>query len=65
MAKVRKAVLAGSATAAFAASALIASAAQAGGLLLYEFGTGEPGLAAAGYAARARMHRRRSRTRPA
>ena len=53
MTKVRKPVLAGSATAAFAATALIASTAQAGGLLLYEFGTGEPGLAAAGYAARA------------
>ncbi len=30
-----------------------ANSAQAGGLLLYEFGTAEPGLAAAGYAARA------------
>ena len=51
--RVRRAVRTGSATAAFAATALIASTAQAGGLLLYEFGTGEPGLAAAGYAARA------------
>jgi long-chain fatty acid transport protein len=40
-------------TAAVAATALIAGTAQAGGLLLYEFGTAEPGLAAAGYAARA------------
>ena len=53
MTDVRRAVRTGSATAAFAATALIASTAQAGGLLLYEFGTGEPGLAAAGYAARA------------
>ena len=53
MTEVRGAVLAGTATAAFAATALIASTAQAGGLLLYEFGTAEPGLAAAGYAARA------------
>jgi long-chain fatty acid transport protein len=53
MTEVRRAVLAGSATAVFAATALIASTAQAGGLLLYEFGTAEPGLAAAGYAARA------------
>ena len=35
------------------AAALVAGSAQAGGLLLYEFGTAEPGLAAAGYAARA------------
>ena len=35
------------------AAALAAGGAQAGGLLLYEFGTAEPGLAAAGYAARA------------
>lgn len=35
------------------AAALAAGSAQAGGLLLYEFGTAEPGLAAAGYAARA------------
>ena len=48
-----RAVLSRSATAAVAASALIAGTAQAGGLLLYEFGTAEPGLAAAGYAARA------------
>jgi long-chain fatty acid transport protein len=34
-------------------AALAAGQAQAGGLLLYEFGTAEPGLAAAGYAARA------------
>jgi long-subunit fatty acid transport protein len=51
--EIRRRVLAGSATAAFAATALVASTAQAGGLLLYEFGTAEPGLAAAGYAARA------------
>jgi long-chain fatty acid transport protein len=36
-----------------AAAALGAGPAAAGGLLLYEFGTAEPGLAAAGYAARA------------
>jgi long-chain fatty acid transport protein len=36
-----------------AAAALGAGPATAGGLLLYEFGTAEPGLAAAGYAARA------------
>jgi len=36
-----------------AAAALGAGPAVAGGLLLYEFGTAEPGLAAAGYAARA------------
>jgi len=53
MTKSRRAALAGSTSAAFAATALIASTAQAGGLLLYEFGTAEPGLAAAGYAARA------------
>jgi long-chain fatty acid transport protein len=35
------------------AAILGAGPAQAGGLLLYEFGTAEPGLAAAGYAARA------------
>jgi len=35
------------------AAVLAASGAHAGGLLLYEFGTAEPGLAAAGYAARA------------
>lgn len=53
MTEVRRAVLAGSTRAAVAASVFIASAAQAGGLLLYEFGTAEPGVAAAGYAARA------------
>ena len=53
MTEVRRAVLAGAVTAAFAAIALTASTAQAGGLLLYEFGTAEPGLAAAGYAVRA------------
>jgi len=53
MTDVRRAILAGSVTASVAATALIASTAQAGGLLLYEFGTAEPGLAAAGYAARA------------
>lgn len=41
------------ATVALAAGLLIAGRAAAGGLLLYEFGTAEPGLAAAGYAARA------------
>ena len=51
MSRVRSAILAGSATAAFAATALVAALPQAGGLLLYEFGTAEPGLAAAGYAA--------------
>jgi long-chain fatty acid transport protein len=35
------------------AAVLAANPAQAGGLFLYEFGTAEPGLAAAGYAARA------------
>jgi long-chain fatty acid transport protein len=35
------------------AAILGAGSVQAGGLLLYEFGTAEPGLAAAGYAARA------------
>lgn len=53
MTEVRRVIFAGAATAAFAATALITSTAQAGGLLLYEFGTAEPGLAAAGYAARA------------
>ena len=53
MTKTSGALLAGSAMAAFLAAALMASAAQAGGLLLYEFGTAEPGFAAAGYAARA------------
>jgi long-chain fatty acid transport protein len=53
MIELRRAVLAGSTTAALAATTLIGSVAQAGGLLLYEFGTAEPGLAAAGYAARA------------
>jgi long-chain fatty acid transport protein len=53
MTELKRAALAGSAKVACAATALIASTAQAGGLLLYEFGTGEPGLAAAGYAARA------------
>ena len=53
MSEIRRAVLAGPGTAVFAATALIASTAQAGWLLLYEFGTAEPGLAAAGYAARA------------
>jgi len=53
MTTVGRKVLAGSATAAFTATAFIASTAQAGGLLLYEFGTAEPGFAAAGYAARA------------
>ena len=53
MTDVRRAVLAGSTTAALAATALLGSVAQAGGLLLYEYGTAEPGLAAAGYAARA------------
>ena len=43
MIRIRRTVRTGSATAAFAATALIASTAQAGGLLLYEFGTGEPG----------------------
>ncbi len=38
---------------AVAVAACAAGAAHAGGLLLYEFGTAEPGLAAAGYAARA------------
>jgi long-chain fatty acid transport protein len=38
---------------AVAVAVLLAGSAEAGGLLLYEFGTAEPGLAAAGYAARA------------
>jgi len=41
------------ATVALAATAVAACPAHAGGLFLYEFGTAEPGLAAAGYAARA------------
>jgi len=41
------------AAAALAGGLLGAGPAAAGGLLLYEFGTAEPGLAAAGYAARA------------
>ncbi len=41
------------ATVAPAATAVAACPAHAGGLFLYEFGTAEPGLAAAGYAARA------------
>jgi long-chain fatty acid transport protein len=49
----RRATLAGSVTSVLAAASLVAGTAQAGGLLLYEFGTAEPGLAAAGYAARA------------
>ena len=53
MTEVTRAYLAGSVTAAFAATVLMGSAARAGGLLLYEYGTAEPGLAAAGYAARA------------
>lgn len=53
MSEARKAVPAGSTTAVLAATALVGSVAQAGGLLLYEFGTAEPSLAAAGYAARA------------
>lgn len=53
MTEVTRAYLAGSVTAAFAATVLMDSAARAGGLLLYEYGTAEPGLAAAGYAARA------------
>jgi long-chain fatty acid transport protein len=40
-------------TAMLAIAALSPVSAGAGGLLLYEFGTAEPGLAAAGYAARA------------
>jgi long-chain fatty acid transport protein len=40
-------------TTALAVAVFTAAPASAGGLLLYEFGTGEPGLAAAGYAARA------------
>jgi long-chain fatty acid transport protein len=40
-------------TATLALAALNPAPATAGGLLLYEFGTAEPGLAAAGYAARA------------
>jgi len=40
-------------TATLAIAALSPVSAGAGGLLLYEFGTAEPGLAAAGYAARA------------
>lgn len=53
MTEVHRVIFAGAATAAFAATALITSTGQAGGLLLYEFGMAEPGLAAAGYAARA------------
>ncbi len=40
-------------TAALAVAVFTSAPAAAGGLLLYEFGTAEPGLAAAGYAARA------------
>src|SRR5512137_3006579 len=53
MTEARTAARQWSATLAFAVTALVASPAQAGGLFLYEFGTAEPGLAAAGYAARA------------
>jgi len=53
MSDARRTFLSGSVTSVLAAASLMASTAQAGGLLLYEFGTAEPGLAAAGYAARA------------
>ena len=43
----------GIAVATLATAACSAGPAQAGGLLLYEFGTAEPGFAASGYAARA------------
>ncbi len=54
MTEVRRALLAGGSDGRFRVDrAHRSSTAQAGGLLLYEFGTSEPGLAAAGYAARA------------
>jgi hypothetical protein len=46
MTGVRRVIYARAATAAFAATALITSTAQAGGLLLYELGTAVPGFAA-------------------
>jgi len=51
--------------AAVAATGLVSGNALAGGLLLYEVGTADVGLASAGYSAARRMRRRCSPTPPA